>query len=444
MARAVRNPKINTRSARTKLPEQREPYWTVISTGCALGYRRGKKGGTWVARFRDETGKQHYEALGAADDARDADGISVFDFGQAQAKARDWFDRKAREQAGGSVPPDHPYTVGDAIAAYLDFLKANRRTGADADKRAAALILPTLGGVILKDLTQKKLQQWLTDLAKSPPRLRTRAGNPQQYREIDPADKEVQRRRQSSANRVWTTFKAALNQAWREGHVEQDKVWRAVRPFSDVDAARVRYLDSGEARRFINACQGEFKTLVRAALHTGAAYGNLAALTVGDFSVHRVCKSDGGKDEQGSIHIVRYKGKGGRVRHVDVQLTDEAIAFFRSITAGRQASEPIFPRAGGDRWKKSQQARLMKKASEVANIDPPVSFHILRHTWASQAVMAGMPLFVVGANLGHADTRMVEKHYGHLAPSYIADQVQKFAPRFGVVDDNVVPIAAAR
>jgi hypothetical protein len=28
---------------------------------------------------------------------------------------------------------------------------------------------------------------------------------------------------------------------------------------------------------------------------------------------------------------------------------------------------------------------------------------------------------VVAKNLGHADTRMVEKHYGHLAPSYIAD-----------------------
>jgi hypothetical protein len=31
--------------------------------------------------------------------------------------------------------------------------------------------------------------------------------------------------------------------------------------------------------------------------------------------------------------------------------------------------------------------------------------------------MNGVPLMVVAKNLGHADTRMVEKHYGHLAPS---------------------------
>lgn len=46
MARTVRNPKIDTRSARSRLPTRREPYWTVLSTGCALGYRKGAKGGT--------------------------------------------------------------------------------------------------------------------------------------------------------------------------------------------------------------------------------------------------------------------------------------------------------------------------------------------------------------------------------------------------------------
>ena len=46
------------------------------------------------------------------------------------------------------------------------------------------------------------------------------------------------------------------------------------------------------------------------------------------------------------------------------------------------------------------------------------------HTWASLSVMAGMPLMVVARNLGHADTRMVEKHYCHLTPSYVADAIR--------------------
>ena len=58
MARTVRNAKTSTRSARSHLPARREPYWTTISLGCALGYRRGTNGGTWIAKFRDETGQR--------------------------------------------------------------------------------------------------------------------------------------------------------------------------------------------------------------------------------------------------------------------------------------------------------------------------------------------------------------------------------------------------
>lgn len=40
-------------------------------------------------------------------------------------------------------------------------------------------------------------------------------------------------------------------------------------------------------------------------------------------------------------------------------------------------------------------------------------------------------LDLVAKNLGHSDTRMVEKHYRHLAPSYVADAIRAGAPRFG-------------
>jgi hypothetical protein len=49
-------------------------------------------------------------------------------------------------------------------------------------------------------------------------------------------------------------------------------------------------------------------------------------------------------------------------------------------------------------------------------------------------------IMVVARNLGHADTRMVERHYGHLAPSYIADAIRAGAPTFGIEPGNVVPI----
>jgi hypothetical protein len=54
--------------------------------------------------------------------------------------------------------------------------------------------------------------------------------------------------------------------------------------------------------------------------------------------------------------------------------------------------------------------RLIFDAPRVRPVllgDP--AFEHLRHTRASLAVMNGVPLMVVAKNLGHADTRMVEK-----------------------------------
>ena len=115
MTRSVRNAKIETRSARAKCEKRREPYWAKLSTGCFVGYRRAAGGiGTWIARYRDGKGRQRYEALGPADDAKDADGQKVLNFNQAQEKARRYFERVAREIDGheplarGPTPSTRP------------------------------------------------------------------------------------------------------------------------------------------------------------------------------------------------------------------------------------------------------------------------------------------------------------------------------------------------
>jgi hypothetical protein len=39
---------------------------------------------------------------------------------------------------------------------------------------------------------------------------------------------------------------------------------------------------------------------------------------------------------------------------------------------------------------------------------------------------------VIAEQLGHADTRMTEKHYAHLAPSYVADTIRAHFPILGI------------
>jgi integrase len=65
---------------------------------------------------------------------------------------------------------------------------------------------------------------------------------------------------------------------------------------------------------------------------------------------------------------------------------------------------------------------------------------VLRDTHGSLLAMRGVPMAVIARQLGHADTRMTEKHYAHLAPNYVADTIRESFPR--LLRDNVIPIAS--
>jgi integrase len=430
MARTVRSPKLDTRSARAKLPARREPYWVLLTAGLHLGYRRaGAHGGSWIARAYDPaTRKRAYRALGPADDAVDADDERVLAFAQAQARARAWFPRAFLPDAeGDGHGARRPRTVGDLLHGYLAWLADHRKPSTARATRSAAQahILPALGELRLEALTAAHLKRWHEALATTPARLRTKRGAAQ-LRVREATDEDAKRARRSTANRVLTILKAALNRAQQDGLLPSDEAWRKVKPFGRAEAARVRWLTKEECGRLLNACPPGFRRLARGALLTGCRYGELCRVEVGDLDA-----------DAGTLHV--RDSKSGRPRHVP--LDDEAAGFLRGLAAGRQRHERLFVRTDGRPWGMSHQLRPIAAASAAARLEPAATFHSLRHTWASHRVMAGAPLMVVARVLGHADTRMVEKHYGHLAPSYVRDVVRATSLRLGAGDEPGAVVA---
>jgi integrase len=176
----------------------------------------------------------------------------------------------------------------------------------------------------------------------------------------------------------------------------------------------------------VNACPPDFRRLVQAALLTGCRYSELTNLSCVDFNTD-------------SDTLTIRQAKAGKPRHV--VLTSEGRTLFTACTAGRSANMHVFLRDDGRSWGRSHQQRPLNDASEIAKISPPVNFHVLRHTHASHLAMKGVGLGVIAAQLGHADTRMTEKHYAHLAPSYVADTIRAYFPTLGIGgDETVVPL----
>lgn len=427
MPRTLQEARLQSRGSREKLAPGERHYRSLGKT-FHLGYRRRStaENGRWFLRLYAGAQKyRHIDLESEADDLatkeKPADGHAVLSYEQAEAKARQLFVQHERRQAGLPEADDGPYTVRKCIAEYLEWTEAERKSAADARRRANAIILPELGDIACAKLTKIRIDAWKKDVASSAPRLRSRREKSgeikkQNFKKFDPKDAEAVRRRRATTNRTLTILKAALNRAWREGKIPSDDAWRRVEPFEQTDAARLRYLTIQEAKRLVNAAGQHFRPLVEGALATGARYGELSALDAHDFN-----------PDSGTLHI--RVSKGGKGRHI--VLNKESAELFERLTAGKAGNAPIFSKANGERWAPSDQLRPMGEASRRAKLKPAATFHSLRHTWASLATMAGMPLMVVARNLGHSDTRMVEKHYGHLAPDFIAEAIRASAPVFG-------------
>ena len=176
--------------------------------------------------------------------------------------------------------------------------------------------------------------------------------------------------------------------------------------------------------------------LVGAALYSGARCGVLAGLNVADFEAHMVRQPDGTEIEEGNLHVISRKGRGGRVKAVTIKLTDEGITFYMSITAGRGAADIMLPRSGGSRWNKCHQTRLIKQACENAKIDPLASFSYVKAHMGEPGRYGRHAAVRRRAEPRPLRYTQVERHYGHLAPSYRNEQVRKYAPRFGSMPED--------
>lgn len=404
-----------------------------LEPGRYLCYRRPKSGasGSWFARMsRAETPSKILQArLGTADDFMDADDQTTLTYKQACRKAEAWFKEQAEVihiQATGEKSQQGPYTVAEAMSDYLGDAEKRGVKGLKIMKATIkAHILPPLGALEVSKLTKPKLDGWFHALAELP---RRKTGHPKaEGEEVEylapPATEDERRARKDTANRILTNLRSALNLAMKNGKVSSKPVWRDVERFKNVGAARVRFLNVEEQQRLVNVCPPGFRELVQAALFTGCRYGELCRLAVRDF------------DAKGGSIFVEIS-KSGKPRHIT--LTKEATAWFRAITAGKPSGTRLFtrPNAKGKArkdmddpfaWGPHDQKKAMHSACLSAKIDP-LGFHELRHTYASGLVNAGVPLAFVAAQLGHVDTSMVEKHYGHLCPNAKAEAIRKLSP----------------
>jgi integrase len=217
-----------------------------------------------------------------------------------------------------------------------------------------------------------------------------------------------------------------------------DKVPR-IKPLK-VPPKEIKYLNEEEYNRLLAAANNGsiFYEMILFSLRTGVRIGELAALQWSDINFN-----------DGTVVIKRniVNGIVGSPKNNKFRTIFLAHDIFEKLSARQKSTGLIFPNSQGDYFSRftcrDHLSSLCLKA-EVKRI----SWHALRHSFASQLATNGVSLKTIQELLGHSDLKMVQR-YAHLEPVTLREAIRTLEPgrninlwhNSGTTPEKVLPLS---
>ena len=279
-------------------------------------------------------------------------------------------------------------------------------------------INPRIGGVALGKLTAQMLNQLYQELLAN--------GKRKEEGGLAPA----------TVHGVHVVLRKALADAEDAGLIPRNPAKKAKPPRPQTQGGELRYWTPSELREFLRLCEGH---RLEAAFHllamTGARRGEIAGLRWVDVDLEgaritirqALLAGDGGE-----VYVSSPKSYRGRTVDLD-QATVEKLREHRERQLQEAAetwrwedSGYVFTKKDGSPLDPNTLTRTFCWIADHSDL-PRIRLHDLRHTHASIAVKAGVPIGVVSERLGHASPEFTLHRYSHVMPGMQREAADKIA-----------------
>lgn len=308
------------------------------------------------------------------------------------------------------------------LCAYLERWLAGRvlkpTTASGYEQLVRTQIKPKIGGIRLQDLDTGTLKAYYGELRKGG-RLNGRGG-------LSPRTVQL----------IHTILRRALADA-----VEEKLITANPADFRDhpkaPKAREMRVWNKDQMRRFLNYVEGsKLEALSMLAATTGMRRGELAGVRWSDVDlearrlqvaqtvvlVRAVVTFSTPKTDKGKRNIPLDAATVGalrahRTRWLEAKLAKGADFKGLDLVFCLEDGSPIHPEA---------IANAFQAAARTAGL-PVIRFHDLRHSYASIALMAGVPARVVADRLGHSDVKVTLGIYSHVLPGLAEAEAERVA-----------------
>ncbi len=234
------------------------------------------------------------------------------------------------------------------------------------------------------------------------------------------------------ANREIAVLKNLFNKAKAWGLYEGDNPALGV-DFLEEPKRRLRYLESGEEAKLMEVAEPLLRNLIVIGTNTGIRI-SAEALTLKWTDV----------DFRRSLLTVQAAySKNGQTRNIPLNSrAKEAFLQLKDTSRG----DFVFAKPNGLPYK-SMEKPFLQACAKAGLAGSGVSLHTLRHTFASNLVMAGVDLVTVQQYGGWSDLSLVQR-YSHLSPSHKAKAIEAIVEKFHngnhnspvwAVNDSIAP-----
>ena len=278
----------------------------------------------------------------------------------------------------------------DLVAPALEAkrLRGNSEASLAKDEQRLGRLLTIIGSVPAREITPGIIERALEALARG-----------------DHSDCPL---KGSTVNRYHSAVSSVLRYAARQGFIGSNPLADGGVPWSKEQKVHVRFLSAGEEARLLKVirtdCPNKEPELMLATL-TGMRRSEQYSVKWEDWS-----------PEAGILHVV---GKTG-AREVQVNQAGRACL---DLMRKRAPAEQLYITPEANECAADRRT-WFERAVKKAELRPAFHWRDLRHTFASRAALAGVPLLTIQQLCGHLSFETTLK-YAHLSPDHRKQAVER-------------------
>lgn len=179
----------------------------------------------------------------------------------------------------------------------------------------------------------------------------------------------------------------------------------------------IRFLSEEEEARLLTRCSPALRRVVQVGLLTGFRRQELISLRPEDVDLRN-----------GTVSVAACYAKNGESRTLPVGSRLKTLLHDAFTASG--SARTVLVNAQGCPWSRSTLGVQFRTACRDAGTEA-LGLHVLRHTFASRLVMAGVDLRTVQELMGHKSIEMTLR-YSHLSPQHTRTAMETLEARFSV------------